>query len=109
MHIQVTFDIVNVQPICDYYNSHKKDDQNPLEKLDRAEGGFQIKRKFIEKTGKFYDNDANNLVKQARWTKKRLVTPTGHYTFTDEEWQLLYNAMCSVHGSDTVGLHKGLR
>ena len=64
MYIQVTFDVINVNAVCDYYNKNKSEDKNSLEKLNRAEGGFQIKRKVIPNTGSVYDSDPNNLVKQ---------------------------------------------
>ena len=108
MYIQVTFDVINVNDVCDYYNKNKSEDQNSLEKLNRAEGGFQIKRKVISDTGSVYDNDPNNIVKQARWTRKYLTTPIGQYTFTEYEWNLLYESICSVHGKENTILHNGL-
>ena len=109
MYIQVTFDTIKVNEVCDYYNNNKNKDQNPLEKLERAEGGFQIKLKKVPTTGSIYDSDPNNLVKQARWSRKKLITPIGQYSFTEDEWNLIYKSICSVHGNDVTSLHKSIR
>jgi len=106
MYIKVTFDVINVNAVCDYYNKNKSEDQNSLEKLNRAEGGFQIKRKVIPDTGSVYDNDPNNLVKQLRWSNKSLITPLGKYTFNEDEVKLLYRAISSIHGKDSVSINE---
>ena len=40
--IRVSFDEVDYEDICDYYNAYKPYDWKPLRRLDRAEGGFYI-------------------------------------------------------------------
>jgi hypothetical protein len=42
MTIQVLPEMIKYQPILDYYNSHKEEGEPPLQRLNRAEGGFQI-------------------------------------------------------------------
>ena len=65
-----SIDIQTFQKILDFYNSNKSSDENPLERLNRAEGGFQIKLPE-EKWTRDYRGfvDENYKIRQLRWSK----------------------------------------
>jgi len=83
--------------IIDYYNNHKQPDEEPLEQLDRAEGGFKIKIAHL----KNIDCDENKKIKQLRWDKKRLVEKI-YMGFNENEEKLLYESMVQILGSENV-------
>jgi hypothetical protein len=103
MEIRVTFDAITLDQnnkVINYYNQNKKDTANPLRKLDRAEGGFQIE--LDEPVNIFIgSSNSNNKSKQLRWTNKRLISGVYH-DFNNSEKELLYNALCSVFGKEYV-------
>jgi len=110
LQIQVSFETITPEQyssIIEYYNQHKPDDWNEIEKNVAAEGGFMIALKPHEiKTD---SKNPNDLVKQVRWNRKRLLSGRyGKYlnVFTDDETTLLYDAMVSVFGKEVVELEK---
>lgn len=92
MRIQVfvnTIDNESFQKILDYYNSNKCSDEDSLERLDRAEGGFQIKlpENEIVKRGE------NNKIRQLRWNKGNLIVAPYTIGFTEKQQLLLFDAL----------------
>ncbi len=83
--------------ILNYYNSNKSQNNQPLEKLDRCEGGFMIKK---EDSSSFLDD--NDKIKQLRWSRKRLLPFKNYSSFSEEEEQLLYNSLLETFGSSKV-------
>lgn len=75
--------------ILDFYNSNKDANEEPLELLDRAEGGFQIRIPNM----KNLDCDPNKNIKQLRWSKGYLVRHDFYRKFTEKEEILLYKAL----------------
>ena len=102
MSILVTVDFIIPEmynKIIEFYNTNKSPDDQPLERLDRCEGGFQIK--ILNKQN---DNcDMNEKIKQLRWYKKVLVQHKLYKVFSEEETLLLYKSMKNVLG-DNVSL-----
>lgn len=100
MPLQVLLDTITSQQMTDileYYNMNKLPSEQPLELLDRFEGGFKIN---IEG---FYDKfcDDNKKIKQLRWNNGYLVS--GYYvSFTKTEEKLLYDALVYVLGNTNV-------
>lgn len=97
--IQVLVETVNYQDILNCYNSIKKEDDAPLKRLDRTEGGFQIdlpKDKW--KKDPYMNNltDANDKIKQLRWSNGKLLSYGSHPQFNLEEYMLLYEALVRV-------------
>ena len=108
LQIQVSFETITPEQTCDvikYYNQHKSADWNEIEKNVAAEGGFMIALKPHEiKTD---SKNPNDLVKQVRWNRKRLLSGRyGKYlnVFSEDETNLLYDAMVSVFGKEVVDL-----
>lgn len=102
MFIKVLFDSMSVESINDiikYYNEQKEINEEPLEILDRCEGGFQIKI--------FYTSiiKENEKIKQVRWSNKCLKTPMFYHEFTYKETMLLCKAIKNVMGKDNVQLN----
>jgi len=80
------------QKILDYYNNNKESGEQDLERLSRAEGGFQIKlpESQLDRTNKYLDS--NQKIRQLRWNRGYLIS--GCYIgFTHKQYMLLYNAM----------------
>jgi hypothetical protein len=77
--------------IIDYYNMNIPFDEPKLEILDRCEGGFQIPCPCGE-------TDANQNIKQLRWSKKRLMPFCGYKGFSKYEEMMLFIAIKSVFG-----------
>ena len=83
--------------ILDFYNNNKSSDEEPLERLDRFEGGFQIKIPFKQDI----ICDANEKIRQLRWNKKYLVS--GYYIgFTEKQEMLLYESLVYALGSNVL-------
>jgi hypothetical protein len=76
-----------LQKILDCYNSLKSEIEEPLELLDRFEGGFKIR--IPEKNNVF---DENDKIKQLRWYKQRLV-PKYYIGFSEREEHLLFESL----------------
>jgi hypothetical protein len=92
MTIQVlvsNIDNETFQKILDYYNSNKSGDEETLERLDRAEGGFQIKlpENEIVKRGENY------RIRQLRWSKGNLIVAPYTIGFTEKQEILLFDAL----------------
>lgn len=83
--------------ILRYYNLHKSDNEEPLELLDRCEGGFCIKIDYLKK----YQGDPNHKIKQVRWKNGYLVSEP-YISFRSEEESLLYDALSYVLGKNNV-------
>ena len=82
------------QKILDYYNSNKEENENPLERLDRAEGGFQIRipeEKWVKNPYTGY-TDENKKIQQLRWSNGRLIG-FGHISFNMKQYMALYDAL----------------
>jgi hypothetical protein len=69
----------------------------PLERLNRCEGGFQIQISYM----KDQYCDPNNKIKQLRWNKGYL-SPMKYISFTYKEQKLLYYALVYVIGEEYV-------
>jgi len=98
MPIKVLVDTIcaeDIQRILDAQN--KSVDSQPLELLDRYEGGFQISIPDM----KDVNCDDNKKIKQLRWHKGFLVS--GYYIgFDADEEELLYTSFVHVLGQDKV-------
>lgn len=106
MYIQVLFDEISYEPVCDYYNNHKPEEWNPLCRLERAEGGFCIDFKNNHVDDKcIFSSDPNSKIKQVRWSRKCLKTPNGFYSLNNDEIRLLYESICKMYGDEQVILH----
>lgn len=86
------------QPILDYYNYHRPEGSQMLEKLNRCEGGFQIK---LDNYDEIEDTDINNKIRQLRWCGRKLVSDM-YIGFTDEQLDLLYEAIGYSLGKENV-------
>ena len=109
-HIEVLFNEINYDKVLDYFNKHKLDDTEPIEKLQRFEGGFSIKLKNVDK-----NLDINKRIKQLRWHKKKLVNQLFegcncycHMGFNIDELNLLYESLVYIYGEDKVIFHNKL-
>ena len=81
------------------YNGLKGSGENPLEILDRAEGGFCIKYDLSKR-------DSNNNMKQLRWCIGRKLLSGRYLDFDyDEKW-LLYTCLRNVLGDENVMWNK---
>ena len=100
MTIKVLLDTIDhddFQRILDYYNTHKSVNDEPLERLQRYEGGFQISIPNMKDAM----CDANLKIKQLRWNKGCLVSNM-FYGFDDNEEELLFNSLVHVLGQENV-------
>lgn len=110
-HIEVLFDnIINYDKVLNYFNTHKLNDMEPIEKLQRFEGGFSIKLKNVDE-----NLDINKRIKQLRWHKKKLVNELFegcnsycHMGFNIDELNLLYKSLVHIYGEDQVIFHNKL-
>ena len=98
--IKVKIDVIKQnenQEIVEKYNELKPANWQPLEILQRAEGGFQIEipdKKNVKCTNQ------NDKIKQLRWMNKTLVCRNSYIGFNHVELQLLFRAMHSVLGDN---------
>jgi hypothetical protein len=92
-----TIDDEAMQKVLDYYNANKPANENKLERLNRAEGGFQIQIPEIKWKINPYIGfaDANDKVQQVRWNKGKLVS-SRHIDFTLEQYMLLYESLTNA-------------
>uniref|UniRef100_A0A6C0KK28 Uncharacterized protein n=1 Tax=viral metagenome TaxID=1070528 RepID=A0A6C0KK28_9ZZZZ len=98
--IKVKIEIItgeHYKQIIEKYNETKPSNWPPLERLDRAEGGFQLE--IPEKRG-IKCRNANDKIKQLRWKNKALVQHNNYITFNEGELEILFNAMLDVLGKD---------
>lgn len=105
MNIRVLVLTMNYQAVCEWYNANKEKHWNPLERLNRAEGGFQIKLNDPVCCC-IPESNPNNYIKQLRWSNRRLIIPTGMYGFNSMELELLFKAMINIYGEDNIFLEK---
>lgn len=104
MQIKVFVDEIDnkkTKKVLDYYNSNKLDDEEPLQILDRCEGGFKIQISYM----KNQMCNENDKIKQLRWHRKYL-TSKNYIDFTYKEKMLLYEALANVLGRDNVSLEE---
>jgi len=85
------------QEIVEKYNEIKPANWQPLEILQRAEGGFQIE---IPDKKNVKCRNQNDKIKQLRWMNKTLVCRNSYIGFNHVELQLLFRAMHSVLGDN---------
>lgn len=100
MQIKVLIDEIEnkqIQEIVDFYNSNKQRHEEPLEILNRCEGGFKIQISYM----KNQMCNENDKIKQLRWHKKYLTSQT-YIDFTFKEKKILFEALVNVLGSDNV-------
>jgi hypothetical protein len=99
MHIGVLVNTINtetINKILDYYNNNKEEHEYPLQRLNRAEGGFQIELPSHEWEADQYDFvDANCKIRQLRWCN-RILTSKSYTGFTLKQTLLLYEAMVHI-------------
>jgi hypothetical protein len=86
-----------LQLVLDYYNMNKEPSEEPLELLDRCEGGFKINISYL--IGQ--EANENDKIKQVIWSKGCL-TSNGLISFKEKEKMLLYDALVHVLGQDKV-------
>jgi len=101
MQIRVLVDTIKYQPVLDYYNSNKPEEEEQLEILDRAEGGFQIQIPLMK--GKMVD--PNKQIRQLRWSNGRLVSHVclNYYTgFTEKQTMMLFEALVYALGGNVI-------
>jgi hypothetical protein len=106
MPIKVLVDMVSsddIQQILDYYNQNKTLENEPLQRLDRFEGGFQICLPEM----KDVMCDSNKKIKQLRWHKGYLVS-SYYIGFNDNEQDLLYRSLVHVLGEENIILEGSL-
>jgi hypothetical protein len=100
--IKVNMDIITAaqyEKIIEKYNEIKPETWQPLQRLPRAEGGFQLEipdKKHIK------CRNQNQKIKQLRWDKKCLVPYQYYLGFNDGETEILYQAMKSVFGENVT-------
>ena len=98
--IKVKIDVIKQnenQEIVEKYNEIKPANWQPLEILQRAEGGFQIE---IPDKKNVKCRNQNDKIKQLRWMNKTLVCRNSYIGFNHVELQLLFRAMHSVLGDN---------
>ena len=93
MQIKVFAPTVNYEAVLNYYNANKPEDEEPLERLDRMEGGFQIQIPEMKNRSV----DANRKVRQLRWVNGGLCA-WPYVGFTDKQTVLLYEALFHSYG-----------
>jgi len=87
-----------IQDILNRYNAIKPINEPAIERLHRAEGGFQISIEDKRNT----KCDPNKKIRQLRWKKKLLLPHEDHIPLTIEEERRLYLSFCDVLGDDQV-------
>ena len=100
MPIRVTatsIDADTIRNVINHYNANKPADEEPLERLNRAEGGFQIQ--IVNKKNDICDD--NLKIRQLRWSRGRLVS--GEYIgFTQKQEAMLYEALVHALGGNVL-------
>jgi hypothetical protein len=96
------------KPILDTYNANRPEGSEPIREAGVCEGGFEIPLNIVERTLKSGHArtigrllDANDYVRQLRWSRGKLQSGY-HNGFNEEEVLLLYNALVHVLGKDNV-------
>ena len=99
-YVSVNFKVIvddSYDAVVKQYNKNKPSEWQPLAKLNRIEGWFQID--IPEFKG---NNDVNEKIKQVRWYKKGLRTRITDIPFSEEETKLLHDSMVTVFGKDKI-------
>lgn len=101
--IRVLQTTVDYAAVIKHYNSIKDKTDAPLQKLDRAEGGFKldIPPKDLDQ-GQQYHDDTNDKIKQLRWKNKCLVVQPGMQGFNANELWYLFSALKMSMGDENV-------
>uniref|UniRef100_A0A6C0JWE9 Uncharacterized protein n=1 Tax=viral metagenome TaxID=1070528 RepID=A0A6C0JWE9_9ZZZZ len=102
MRIKVLVPTISYTPVLEYYNSHKDADEEPLQVLDRAEGGFKIdipERDIPERNG--YYMDSNYTIQQLRW-ENGFLKSMGYIGFSEKQTLLLYHSIANAIGENNV-------
>jgi hypothetical protein len=86
-----------IQESLNHYNFNKSHDEEPIEILDRCEGGFQIK--IIQ--NKNNNCDINKKIKQLRW-KNGFLLSQNYIGFSKKEELLLFNSLVIALGNNNV-------
>ena len=107
MTIQVLPETIKYEPILDYYNSHKQEGEPPLQRLDRAEGGFKIDlpEEEWEKDPWLGFINENDKIRQLRWSREGYLISCGYKSFTAKQGMLLYEALVYCLPPGSVVLH----
>uniref|UniRef100_A0A6C0HB16 Uncharacterized protein n=1 Tax=viral metagenome TaxID=1070528 RepID=A0A6C0HB16_9ZZZZ len=98
--IKVNIDVITAdhyEKIIEKYNEIKPETWQPLQRLPRAEGGFQLE---IPEKKDIKTRNQNQKIKQLRWDKKCLVPYQYYLGFNHRETEILYHAMKSVFGDN---------
>ena len=101
MPIKVLVDSIefeDIYKIIEIYNKNKHPSDEPLEKLYRCEGGFQIK--ITDKKNEICDE--NQKIKQLRWKYKYLISFINCIGFDEKEETLLFESMKTVLGENVL-------
>ena len=101
MPIRVLVDTIeydDIEKIIEIYNLKKEKYDEPLERLDRCEGGFKIRLKDYDKL----EGDDNSKIKQLRWQYRYLKPFPGHLGFELREEIILYGCLKIVLGPEKV-------
>ena len=86
-----------IYEIIDLYN--KNNIGLPLEVLHRCEGGFQINKSDSSNQTSI---DANDKIKQLRWSRRYLKPYKNYEGFTETEELLLFLSMKKVLGENVI-------
>ena len=100
--IKINIDVITAaqyEKIIEKYNEIKPETWQPLQRLPRAEGGFQLE---IPEKKHIKCRNQNQKIKQLRWDKKYLVPYQYYLGFNERETEILYHAMKSVFGENIV-------
>jgi hypothetical protein len=96
-----SFTSEQMEAVLNHYNNNKSADEQPLEKLNRAEGGFQIKLPENQWKINPYIGfaDVNDKIRQVRWSKGKLLS-LGYLGFTEKQYMLLFESLvCGFEGN----------
>jgi hypothetical protein len=97
------------KPIIEYYNLNKPKDWNPIKKLHRDGGGFEIalnkeelqrSREWSSRFSPLFDD--NNAIKQLRWSSLGTLTSAGYIGFNEKETELLFKSLKHSLGDEQV-------
>jgi hypothetical protein len=98
--IKVNIDVITgdqYEEVIKKYNEIKPETWQPLQRLPRAEGGFQLE---IPEKKDIKTRNQNQKIKQLRWDKKCLVPYQYYLGFNYHETELLYHAMKTALGDN---------
>ena len=102
MMIRVSQNTIDYDAVIEHYNNNKAEHDSPLQKLDRAEGGFKLDIPLdkLEQHQGFLDN--NMKIKQLRWENNCLVSRMGMPRFNANELWDLFWALKMTMGDENV-------